>query len=438
MDDVYGIVGSLIDGKYRVEAAVADGGFGVVYRAEHASLHTPVALKLLRLPEGLEESVRDEFFARFAEEARMTARLDHPAIVRVIDFGVSTVMSGERVPWMALEWLEGRTLAEHLEARRGRGGVKPTEALATLRPALEAVAWAHARGVVHRDLKPSNLMLVDGVVPLRVLDFGIARTVDTPVSPPSGETRSRSSTRAFSPAYASPEQLGGTRTGPWTDVHALGLIFTELLTDEAPYDAGDDPDTLLSLTLSALSTERPTPARRDVDVGPWEPVIARAVSLRPGDRYPDAGALLAALDAISSQPAHPRLSDTYPAHRVAITTPSMRSRSALVVASLVAVTGVGALIASQHRAPSERRVVTPAPVTDASREHRDEPVDATVIDVAEPAPDVSVTDSANSDARPAHSAPRAAQRSVRGSPRDASAGSPLPHQTPVIELVPGE
>ncbi|MFO0648231.1 MAG: protein kinase [Polyangiales bacterium] len=305
MDDVYGIVGTLLDGKYQVEAAVAEGGFGVVYRATHRSLQKPVALKLLKVPDDFRGDARAAFLASFADEARTTARLDHPAIVRVTDFGVSAVASGQRVPWMVLDWLDGQTLAARLDARRGRGGVTPAEALALLRPAFEALAWAHARGVVHRDLKPSNIMLVDeGAVPLRVLDFGIAKVLDGPAPErPSGETRSGTAGRAFSPGYAAPEQVGGTRTGPWTDVHALALVLTEMVTGKEAYPGTNS----LEVSAAALNPRRPSPATFGVDVGPWEPILARAMAFKPADRHRDAGALLAELEAVVPAARAPRM-----------------------------------------------------------------------------------------------------------------------------------
>jgi serine/threonine-protein kinase len=383
MDDPLQLEGALLDGKYAVIEAVAEGGFGVVYRGRHESLHCPVAVKVLKRHEGETREFSAQFIEAFAREARTLARLQHPAIVRAMDFGVSTLPSGDRSPWMVLEWLDGETLADRLDARRGRGGVPPAEALALLRPALEAVAHAHDAAVAHRDLKPSNLMCVPGPVPLRVLDFGIARSMepDAP-APPSGETRSRSP-RQFSPPYAAPEQLGGTRTGPWTDVHALGLILTEVLTDEAPYRCGAD-DTGLALPLAVLADQRPTPAARGVDVGAWEPVLARAVALRPGDRYTTAGALLAALDAalpdawhrpsgLAAPPSPVVTPAVFAATRPDDTRPTDRRPARWRLSAGLALAALAALAA----AAAVLRAPTPSPVA--------APVRATVLRSAAPA-----------------------------------------------------
>ena len=295
--DVFGLVGGTLDGKYDVERVVAEGGFGVVYRATHCGLRRPVAIKVLKVPENLDVALRGVFAETFAQEARLIAGLDHPAAVRVLDFGVGAMPSGAAVPWMALEWIEGTSLESALDARRGAGGRSPAEALALLRPVLEAITLAHEAGIAHRDLKPANLMVVPsrrGGAELRVLDFGIAKTMgDEEHVSVSGRTATHSRLQACSPPYAAPEQVSGTRTGPWTDVHALGLILTELLTDAPPYP-GDD---LTELYAAALSPTRPTPARVGVDVGAWEAVLVRAVAMRPAERFQHAGALLAALDA---------------------------------------------------------------------------------------------------------------------------------------------
>ena len=292
--DPFGLVGTRIAGSYDVEALVAEGGFGVVYRATHRALRRPVAIKVLKVPAELEGPARRAFLDAFATEARTVAALEHPAIVRVIDFGASLMPRGEAAPFMVLEWLRGVTLADDLDARRGRGGRSPRECLALLGPVLDALAVAHDAGIAHRDVKPGNVMLAaDGRgVAARVLDFGIAKTVDPGEATPDN-TATRTVHRAFSPDYAAPEQLAGTRTGPWTDVYALGLLLTELLTDAPPYDGGD----LHQLFADAVSSRRPTPAKRGYDVGAWEAVLARATSLQPADRYPHARALHEALAA---------------------------------------------------------------------------------------------------------------------------------------------
>jgi serine/threonine protein kinase len=291
--DPFGFVGTLLDRKYRVDRVVAEGGFAVVYAGLHLALGSPIAVKVLRPASALGATARDELLELFLQEGRTIARLRHPNIVSVLDAGIATHLDAP-VPWMVFEWLDGETMQDELRARRGRGGRSPAECLAILRPVILAVAEAHEAGIVHRDLKPSNIMRVQtkrGVVP-RVLDFGIAKVMAGDERASAGDTTTRQAFHSFSLGYAAPEQIVGTRTGPWTDVHAIGLLLTELLTDAAPY-ADAEPAIALGKVVDA---RRPTPGKLGVDVGPWEGILARALALRPVERYATLGELLAALD----------------------------------------------------------------------------------------------------------------------------------------------
>jgi serine/threonine protein kinase len=291
--DPFGLIGTVLERKYRVDRTVAEGGFGIVYAGHHLALDVPVAVKILKRRTEVDNDGWQDLLARFVQEAQTMARLRHPAIVSVLDAGVAEV-DCLQLPWIVLEWLDGVTLRDDLDRRRGAGGRPAGEALEIVRPVVAAVAEAHAAQVAHRDLKPSNVMLVPGrrgdVTP-RVLDFGVAKIMVGEVHATTGHTTTADTFRAFSLGYAAPEQIAGARTGPWTDVHALGLILTELLVDAPPYS--DEPT---EQHARAFDAQRPTPARFGVDAGPLEAIIARAVALRPPDRFADAGELLAALD----------------------------------------------------------------------------------------------------------------------------------------------
>jgi serine/threonine-protein kinase len=299
-EDDLQLAGTILERKYRIDSPVAEGGFGVVYAGHHLSLDVPVAVKILKPDREVADEDWTDRVTSFLEEARMLARLRHPNIVAALDSGVVHVDAlGLDVPWVVLEWLEGETLRDALAKRREQGGRPPAECMRLLRPVLEAIAAAHDAGVIHRDIKPSNVMLVPdghgGVTP-RVLDFGVAKVMrphESQGEPPSGDTATGSAAGGFTVASAAPEQLSGTRTGPWTDVFALGLLLVEVLVDGAPLGSGDANEHYRSV----FGAERPTPARRGVDVGPWEVVLARALAVRPGERQPNAGALLRELDA---------------------------------------------------------------------------------------------------------------------------------------------
>ncbi len=310
-DDRFHLVGRTLKDEFRVERFVAEGGFGTVYQATQTTVGRDVAIKVLKTPEGLTPEARAEYLDRFGAEARTLGKLAHPAIVQVLDFGIDPLGEEGDTAWMALEWIPGSTLEDELKARRKQGGRPPAEAYALLRDVLRAVAHAHDLGTAHRDLKPANIMVVRGKreTTVRLLDFGIAKLMSPDEQAGSGATRTKSAQSACSPRYAAPEQLSGARTGPWTDVHALGLILTEVLTDRAVYPG----KTLNALMVEALSRVRPTPAKFGVDVGPWEPILARAVALRPDDRYPNAGDLLDALEAALPEATRPSLARATPA-----------------------------------------------------------------------------------------------------------------------------
>jgi tRNA A-37 threonylcarbamoyl transferase component Bud32 len=321
--------GAVFDGRFRIEERIAEGGFAVVYRAWQVALDRRVALKVLKAPRGHDEAARAEFRDKFAAEARTIARLRHPHIVDVYDYSMATLPTGELAPWMALEWLGGETLAVHLGRRRtaGERGRDPRQAVEFLRPVLQALAHAHDQGIVHRDIKPSNIMVTETAhgPALRVLDFGIAKIMVDDSSPSTGNTRTESAP-AFSPAYAAPEQVAFSRTGPWTDVHALGLILSELMTDEAPFS---DPDPEAHLFEQVMARRRPTPASKGRDVGPFEPIIAKALALSPRDRYRGAGELLAALEEAAAGRT-PTATDPLPA-------PARPARPLALIGALVAV-----------------------------------------------------------------------------------------------------
>lgn len=295
--------GTTLDGKYRVDALVAEGGFGVVYRGVHLRLKKPVAIKVLKLQHLESDRLRAVVMAQFEAEAATIAKLDHPAVVRVLDFGIAPMPDGAEAPWMALEWMDGITLAEDLRARRDEPGRSPKEVLAMLRPVLAALAKAHAMGIAHRDIKPSNLMLsprregadwAEGEVPVKILDFGIAKEMHADEQAiASGQTVTKAAFAAFSLRYATPEQVTSTRTGPWTDVYQMATVITELLTNRPPYQ-GDDA---MAVHMQIMGPWRLTPARFNVDVGAWEPALTRALAVMPAERYANAKELLAELTA---------------------------------------------------------------------------------------------------------------------------------------------
>jgi eukaryotic-like serine/threonine-protein kinase len=286
LSDPFGLTGSLLDGQYRVEDVIGEGGFGVVYRGRHLSLDQPIAIKVLKGLDGGDERINALVLEKFRAEARLLYTLSQSSlhIVRSLDFGATTTPSGSWAPFMILEWLEGRSLADDLAERRRNGlrGRSLGEAIAVLEPVVNGLAAAHQQSVVHRDIKPANIFLLrDPTGPrVKVLDFGIAKIMKE------GESAGTKGTFAsFTWLYAAPEQLdpryGSTDLA--TDVYAFGLLLTEVLTDRPPVDAQD----VIGIMRSATDVgRRPTPRLRGANIpDAVEAVCRRALSVQPRDRY---------------------------------------------------------------------------------------------------------------------------------------------------------
>ncbi|HEU4405939.1 MAG TPA: serine/threonine-protein kinase [Polyangiaceae bacterium] len=298
--DTFDWVGRVIDGKYRVDRAVDEGTFGVVYQAHHLKFDEKVALKCLKLPKGLQGPMLEEFCRRFVAEGRFLHRLSRTNvnIVQALDVGAELAPGGGWVPYLVLEWLEGVSLAEDLEQRaaRGEGGRGLEAAIGLLEPAALALAAAHEQRVLHCDVKPANLFLTEvaGRPTLKVLDFGIAKFADEQAGRDLGEGGSEALC-AFSPFYAAPEQFDRDRgpTGPWTDVYSLALVLLEVASGRPARDG----QSLAQLFQAAVDDGRGPGPRALGVVCPdaVDEVVLRALSPRPEARYATAFAFWRAL-----------------------------------------------------------------------------------------------------------------------------------------------
>jgi serine/threonine-protein kinase len=287
--DPYNLLGSIVDGRYRVDAVAAHGGQAVVYRAFHLSFESPIALKVRKLPANLAASEARAKVAEFRREGRVLFELSslHPSIVRALEVGVLTSCAAVYAPYLALEWLDGVALNEELEFRRQRGlpPLDVGEVIALLDAPSRALAVAHARGFAHRDIKPQNLFACpqpDGPF-MKVLDFGISKWVE-PSTSTTEQLAEPDARTSFTPKYAAPEQwlprLGGT--GSWTDVHAWALVIVELLSGKAPFE-GKEAAQFMAACLDPL---RPTPRNLGVAVtDEVELVFSRALALEPRERF---------------------------------------------------------------------------------------------------------------------------------------------------------
>jgi eukaryotic-like serine/threonine-protein kinase len=310
-EDVFGIVGSVIAGAYHVEAVVAEGGFGVVYRAHHGGFRAPVALKLLKVPPQSSEQ-QAAFLELFRAEAELLFRLSAslPTVVRPLHVDAFTAFDGSFVPYIVLEWLEGLTL-DALIKQRNRDGLAalPLRKLVRLlTPVARALERAHNFSgpegnvsIVHRDLKPENIFVaqVAGEEVVKILDFGIGKVKSAASQVAGRMSQDGQAPTAFTPAYGAPEQWAPKhfgQTGPWTDVWGLALCMVEALAARPVIDG--DPAAMMGTTLDPL--RRPTPRTEGVELpDAAEAVFARALALDPRARQRDAGVfwneLLAAL-----------------------------------------------------------------------------------------------------------------------------------------------
>jgi serine/threonine protein kinase len=257
-------------GPYRIINKIGQGGMATVYKAYQPSMDRNVAIKVL--PSQLAES--REFAARFQQEARIIARLEHPHILPVFDYG-----EGDGVTYFVMRYLDAGTLKSKLES--GPLSWKEIDRLFT--HLAEALGYAHTHGVVHRDLKPANA-LVDGQGNLFLTDFGIAKLLES-ASPRLTQTDAIMGT----PAYISPEQAKALPVDQRSDIYSLGIILYEMVTGRVPFVA----DTPLAVILKHISDPLPPPSLIKADIpDPVERVILKALAKEPGDRYSTAADFL--------------------------------------------------------------------------------------------------------------------------------------------------
>ena len=298
--DLFNLCGTTIDGKYRVLSVVGEGGFGVVYKGFHEGFNAPVAIKCLKLPAHFAVDAQEALVQQLREEGRLLLRLSQrtPGILQALDVGSFITPWGARVPYLVLEWLDGRTLADEI---RGRSGMPLHEAVAMLDPAARALAVAHSEKIAHRDIKPENMFcIVSGGTPsIKILDFGIAKLLGEAASPLSGTAVGAPS--MFTPAYGAPEQFDKRRgaTGPWTDVFALALVLVEMVTG-APALQGDTVFDLYNASINPGA--RPSLRGRGIAAPPAvDAVLAKALHPDPMERYPEVGAFWSALGAAMAE-----------------------------------------------------------------------------------------------------------------------------------------
>ena len=296
-------------GRYVVLDQLGEGAMGEVYRAWDNALDRVVALKLL-LPMRAESPAARK---RFNREARLSARINHPAVAHVYDIG-----QFEDVPFMAIEFVPGKQLRTEMD-----GPMNEPRIVALGRQILDGLGEAHRQGVVHRDLKPENIM-ISGRDQVKILDFGLAK----PIYEDAGESTDLSHTGLTgTPRYMAPEQIQGKLVDARTDIYALGAVLYEMVSG-SPAHSGK---TLGEMLMSVV--HKPTPKlTEDMCAPKLAAIIARAVEKDPNDRFDDAAAMQAALAELgrTTEPPLPRRNTRTrpPAQRARVYT--QRGREALI------------------------------------------------------------------------------------------------------------
>jgi serine/threonine-protein kinase len=266
-------VGTLLNGRYRLDARIGTGGMSTVYRAFDTVLERQVAIKVMHR----EIATDSDQLERFRREARAVAQLNHPHIVTVIDAG-----EDDGTPYIVFEYVEGETLKDRI---RRHGRLPVSEAVAYAIEIARALGVAHDRGIVHRDVKPQNV-LVDEEGSAKVTDFGIARTLDQEGLTADGRVLGTTD-------YVSPEQALGHPVTGQSDLYSLGIVLFEMLTGDVPFQGENQ----VAVAMKHVREELPDVQLRRPEVSSaLAAVLDRATDKDLARRYADDAALIADLE----------------------------------------------------------------------------------------------------------------------------------------------
>jgi serine/threonine-protein kinase len=266
-------------GRYRIERVVGKGAMGVVYEALDPKLNRKVAIKTILVSQLDEETAKD-FSGRFVREAHAVARLNHPNIVQVYDFGEEA-----GVAYLVMEFIRGSELKSALAGGRVFDRRQCVRIMCEL---LEALDFAHEAGVVHRDIKPANVML-DSQGRAKLTDFGVARITDADRT---GAERTQAGTVVGTPAYMSPEQIEGQRVDRRSDIFSAGIILYQFLTGQKPFTG----EGAWTVARKIIQEDPPMPSTLNVEVPrEYDSVVAKALAKNPEGRFPNAREFAAAL-----------------------------------------------------------------------------------------------------------------------------------------------
>lgn len=291
--------GALLGGRYRLLERIGSGSMGEVWRAEDLTLERAVAVKIM-LPALLEEA---GFTERFLREARILAALDHPGIVKVHDYGANV---DPHAVFLVMELVDGRPL-NRLIAEEGT--LDPALTLSIVAQTLDALAAAHACGIVHRDVKPMNLLLRDGIV--TVADFGVAYAFGA-------QRLTNRGMMLGTVLYSAPEQAGFGSVTPSADLYSVGVVAYECLTGRPPFTDEDGGTVLLK------HAQDPVPALPEQIPQQVRDLVLRALAKDPADRFADAAQMSAVARAAAAVLGPTSAADHVRPRSAAVATPSLR------------------------------------------------------------------------------------------------------------------
>ena len=266
-------------GRYQILEQLGEGGMATVYKAYDTRLERFVAIKVIRTDQ-FAPSMLGEMLKRFEREAKALAKLSHPNIVHVHDYG-----EHEGAPYLVMEYLPSGTLKQS-----GGAPVPWQQALHILLPIAQALAYAHEHNVIHRDIKPANILLTENGLPM-LSDFGIAKILESNA----GGTLTGTGMSIGTPEYMAPEQWTG-QSSPQSDIYSLAVVLYELLTGRKPY-TGDTP---VGIMLKQVNEPLPRPTQFVPDLPEGvENVLIKALEKRPEDRYQSMSEFASALEALA-------------------------------------------------------------------------------------------------------------------------------------------
>lgn len=383
------LIGRIFDNRYEVRSVLGNGGMGTVYRGWQLSVDREVAIKVIHPKLATVRSVAK----RFLREARLSSRLQNPAIVSVYDFG----QGDDGVLYIVMEFLRGRALADELK----RGQPMTVQRLVRIGTQIcDALEAAHAEGIVHRDLKPHNVMLLEGDR-VKVLDFGLAKSFAADDSGITG-----TDALLGTPQYMPPEQILGKPIDQRADIYAFGCMLYQMSAGRTPFDGNLPTNALLGMHLHDSAPPLPDEVPR-----PLASLVARCLAKDPLERPASAALVRMALEALAEGPSNALLHTpvpTPPAESVAppsLAPPAPRKRRWIAaVAAIVVGLGAGGIGAKLLRSGSRAAAVASdapamaAPVTPA--------IDAAVaVPVAVPvdaAPAIAVDAAVKASTPPTH------------------------------------